>query len=134
MSRIRGKDTKPEMIVRKHLHSIGLRYRLHVKNMAGRPDIVLPKHRTVVFVHGCFWHCHEGCLHFRLPTSRQDFWANKLGRNVANDIRQQAELRAEGWRVLTVWECELKPSLREATLASLVREVSSPPDLDDITE
>lgn len=130
MSHIRGKDTKPEMIVRKHLHSNGLRYRLHVKGMAGRPDLVLPRYRTVVFVHGCFWHCHEGC--FRLPNSRQDFWAHKLGRNVANDIRQQAELRAEGWRVLTVWECELKPAVREATLTTLVREMDGPPDIEDI--
>ena len=128
MSRIRGKNTKPELLVRQHLHSLGFRYRLHTATLPGKPDLVLAKYRTVVFIHGCFWHCHEGCRYFVVPKTRTDFWMNKIGRNVANDLRQQSELVAQGWRVITVWECELKPLLREATLAALVNDLTSPPE------
>lgn len=128
MSRIRGKDTKPEMLVRHYLHSHGLRYRLHDKSLPGTPDLVLPRYRTVIFVHGCFWHAHEGCRYYVVPKTRTEFWLNKIGRNVANDFRQQAELRTEGWRVLTVWECELRPPYREATLQALLATVVGPPE------
>ena len=119
MSQIKGKDTKPELLVRQFLHARGLRYRLHDKTLPGKPDIVLPKYKTVVFVHGCFWHKHEGCRYFVVPKTRTEFWLNKIGKNVINDERQQAELTAAGWKVLTVWECELKPALRETTLEAL---------------
>jgi DNA mismatch endonuclease (patch repair protein) len=132
MSRIRGKDTKPEMLVRHYLHAHGLRYRLHDKSLPGTPDLVLPRYRTVIFVHGCFWHAHEGCRYYVVPKTRTEFWLNKIGRNVANDFRQQAELRAQGWRVLTVWECELRPPHREATLEALLATVTGPPETTEI--
>ncbi len=125
MSQIKGKDTKPEILVRHYLHAHGMRYRLHDRNLPGKPDIVLPKYRTVVFVHGCFWHRHEGCRYFVVPKTRTEFWLNKIGRNVANDERQQNELTAAGWKVLTVWECELKPAIREHTLKELFSTISS---------
>ena len=107
MSGIRGKDTKPELLVRKYLHARGLRFRLHVKDLPGKPDVVFPKYRAVVFVHGCFWHHHAGCKYATMPSSRADFWANKLSDNVARDQYQFAALEGLGWRVLVVWECEL---------------------------
>jgi DNA mismatch endonuclease (patch repair protein) len=125
MSQIKGKNTKPELLVRQYLHSRGLRYRLHTKELPGKPDLVLPKYKTVVFVHGCFWHKHEGCRYFVVPKTRTEFWLNKIGRNVTNDERQQAELAAAGWNVLTVWECELKPAVRERTLAELFSTITS---------
>lgn len=88
MSQIKGKNTKPELLVRQYLHSRGLRYRLHDKSLPGKPDLVLPKHRTVVFVHGCFWHQHQGCRYFVVPKTRTEFWLNKIGKNVVNDERQ----------------------------------------------
>jgi DNA mismatch endonuclease (patch repair protein) len=132
MSRIRGKDTKPEMIVRQYLHTHGLRYRLHQKDLPGKPDVVLPKYRTVIFVHGCFWHMHEGCRYFVVPKTRTEFWMTKIGKNVANDIKQQSALMAAGWRVITVWECELKPAVREERLARLLEEIRSPLEPDEV--
>lgn len=134
MSRIRGKDTKPEILVRKYLHAHGLRYRLHDKTLPGKPDVVLPKYRTVIFVHGCFWHMHEGCRYFVVPKTRTEFWMEKIGKNVANDLKQQSALIAAGWRVITVWECQLKPTEREATLQALLQEVISPPEVDAVTD
>lgn len=125
MSQIKGKDTKPELLVRQYLHTQGLRYRLHDKALPGKPDLVLPKYKTIVFVHGCFWHKHEGCRYFVVPKTRTDFWLNKIGKNVVNDERQQAELSAAGWKVLTVWECELKPAVRERTLMELYSTIVS---------
>lgn len=107
MSRIRGSNTKLEVLVRKGLHARGLRYRLGGAKLPGRPDIVLPKYRTVVFVHGCFWHGHD-CPLYRLPKTRPEFWADKIGKNRVRDLRVTAELEAMGWRVLTVWECSLR--------------------------
>jgi len=107
MSRIRGSNTKLEVLVRKGLHARGLRYRLGGAKLPGRPDIVLPKYRTVVFVHGCFWHGHD-CPLYRLPKTRPEFWADKIGKNRARDQRVTSELEAMGWRVLTVWECSLR--------------------------
>lgn len=105
MAAIKGKDTKPEMIVRKYLFSRGLRFRIHVRKLIGNPDIVLPKYKTVIFVDGCFWHGHEGCKYFRLPKSNAEYWETKIERNIARDIRNEAELKAQGWRVIRVWEC-----------------------------
>jgi len=107
MSRIRGSNTKLEVLVRKGLHARGLRYRLGGAKLPGRPDIVLPKYRAVVFVHGCFWHGHD-CPLYRLPKTRPEFWADKIGKNRTRDQRVTSELEAMGWRVLTVWECSLR--------------------------
>lgn len=108
MSRIKGKNTKPEVTVRLALHSLGLRYRLHVRGLPGTPDLVFPKHSAVVFVHGCFWHSHIGCPLFKLPATRTDFWRDKLTGNVRRDNEATTALKAMGWRVLTVWECALR--------------------------
>ncbi len=108
MARVRGKDTKPELTVRRVVHRLGYRYRLHGKELPGKPDLVFRSRRKVIFVHGCFWHRHEGCPLARLPKSRQDFWVPKLEGNRLRDARLQEEIMADGWRVLVVWECELK--------------------------
>jgi len=105
MSRIGSQNTKPEMVVRKGLHAAGFRYRLHARNLPGSPDIVLPKYRSVILVHGCFWHAHKGCRNFRLPKSNTDFWREKLVLNAERDTRQLKELQDAGWRTLVVWEC-----------------------------
>ncbi|MGS1015063.1 very short patch repair endonuclease [Rhodanobacter sp. UC4448_H15] len=107
MSGIRGRDTKPEIIVRKYLHARGLRYRIAPKNLPGKPDIVLPKYRTVVFVHGCFWHRHHGCRYAATPASNRDFWQAKFKQNLARDTRVRTQLEKHGWKVLIVWECEV---------------------------
>jgi len=107
MSRIRGRDTKPEMLIRKGLHARGLRYRLQDRKLPGRPDLVFPRHRVVILVHGCFWHGH-GCPMFRLPATRTQFWENKITTNRTRDTKTHEALLALGWRVLTVWECSLK--------------------------
>jgi len=106
MSRIRSRDTQPELAVRSLVHSLGYRFRIHVRNLPGVPDLVLPKYRTVIFVHGCFWHQHPGCPRARLPKSRTDYWHPKLKRNTERDREQAGVLRRQGWSVLTVWECE----------------------------
>ena len=111
MSRIRGRDTRPELLLRRGLHAAGFRYRLHDRRLPGRPDIVLPKHRAVVQVHGCFWHGHD-CPMFRLPATRPEFWAAKIAGNRERDRRTAAALEALRWRVLTVWECCLKGPAR----------------------
>jgi DNA mismatch endonuclease, patch repair protein len=125
MSRIKGKDTKPEMLVRKFLHANGFRYRLHVKNLPGKPDIVLLKYKTVIFVHGCFWHKHEGCKYFVVPKTRTDWWLNKINGNVANDKKAEAVLEDGGWRIITLWECELKPTTIQNTLTNLLEIITS---------
>ena len=107
MSRIRGKDTGPELILRKLLHRAGYRFRLHRPDLPGKPDIVLSKYRTAIFVHGCFWHRHEGCAGATIPSTRQDFWLAKFEGTVKRDRRKQWQLEEMGWRVITVWECEL---------------------------
>ncbi len=107
MSRIRGRDTKPELLVRRGLHARGLRFRLHRRDLPGSPDLVFPRFRVVVFVHGCFWHGH-GCHLFTMPATRRDFWTQKIGRNAERDNQALEALRAKGWRVLTVWECALR--------------------------
>lgn len=114
MSRIGGKNTKPELIVRRLLHRMGYRFRLHRRDLLGSPDIVLPKHGVVIFVHGCFWHRH-GCKEGQvMPATRTDFWMRKFEQNMARDRRANRKLRALGWRVITVWECQTKPMKRES--------------------
>jgi DNA mismatch endonuclease (patch repair protein) len=108
MSRIRGRNTGPELRLRSLLHRAGFRFRLHVKQLPGRPDVVLPKYRTAIFVHGCFWHRHSGCRNATMPSTRREFWQEKFDGNVSRDLRNRAALEAAGWTVLTVWECELK--------------------------
>ena len=108
MAAIRCKDTSPELRVRRLLHHLGYRFRLHRRDLPGSPDIVLPKHRTVVFVHGCFWHRHPGCRYTTTPKTRADFWANKFEQNIRRDHRQQQQLREMGWSVMVIWECELR--------------------------
>lgn len=108
MSLVRGKDTGPELLVRKVVHSMGYRYRLHGKDLPGRPDLVFPARKAVIFVHGCFWHRHDACKLARLPKSRLEFWGPKLEANKARDARKLTELEAAGWRTLVIWECELR--------------------------
>jgi DNA mismatch endonuclease (patch repair protein) len=125
MSRIRGKDTKIELEVRKGLRALGFRYRLGGAGLPGRPDVVLPKYRTVVFVHGCFWHQHN-CHLFRLPKTRTEFWSAKVDANRARDLRAEAQLRELGWHVETVWECQLRgkeDSERSKAILALARNV-----------
>ena len=111
MSAIKSRHTKPEIVVRTALHAAGLRYRLHAGDLAGKPDLVFPRYKAVVFVHGCFWHQHD-CHLFRWPATRQDFWHEKICRNVANDQRSAIALQEDGWRMATVWECALKGRTR----------------------
>lgn len=106
MSRIRGKDTTPEIIVRSLLHRMGYRFSLHRRDLPGKPDIVLPKYRTVIFVHGCFWHRHRGCRFTSIPKTHKDYWAGKLRQTERRDFRDQALLESQGWRVIIIWECE----------------------------
>lgn len=110
LSAVRKKDTKPELIVRRLLHAMGYRFRLHRRDLPGSPDIVLPRYRAVILVHGCFWHQHAGCRHGNLPRSRTEYWLPKLRRNIERDQRAEASLKALGWRVLVLWECELRGS------------------------
>lgn len=123
MSRIKGKDTKPEILVRKYLFSKGFRYRLHDKKLPGKPDIIFPKYKTVIFVHGCFWHGHENCRYFVPPKTRTEWWMNKISRNVENDLKKKELLEKEGWHIITIWECQLKKGKRETTLNELVSKI-----------
>ena len=119
MSRIRGKDTKPEILVRQYLFSEGFRFRKNDKRYPGHPDIVLPKYRTMVFVNGCFWHGHEGCKYYTVPKSNTEFWVSKIKRNQERDRSDCEELEKKGWNVITVWECQLEKKVREETLKEL---------------
>lgn len=124
MSRIRGTNTAPERALRSALHRLGVRFRLHAKNLPGRPDIVLPKHHVVILVHGCFWHRHAGCPIATTPKSNTPFWLEKFARNVRRDARNARALRAAGWRVYTCWECRLKTrSKADAEAARLFRKL-----------
>lgn len=121
MARVRGKDTAPEMRVRRIAHGMGLRFRLHRKDLPGTPDLVFPKHRLAVFVHGCFWHRHPGCRRASTPATRVNFWQAKFDANTERDGRQQAMLVERGWKVLVLWECALKDE--QATAAALAEAV-----------
>lgn len=125
MSRIKGKNTKPEELVRKYLFSKGFRYRKNDKRLPGSPDIVLPKYKTVIFVNGCFWHGHEGCRYFVWPKSNPEFWKNKIEANIVRDKKNIQLLQSQGWCVLVVWECELKTKSRKATLENIYRDIAS---------
>lgn len=124
MAAIKGKDTKPEILVRKFLFSKGLRYRLNNRKLPGSPDIVLKKYKTVIFVDGCFWHGHEGCKYFRLPKSNTPFWKAKITRNIERDKETTQALAALGWKIVRIWECELRNnSSREAALQKLFNDI-----------
>lgn len=131
MSRIRGKDTQPELALRKVLHRLGLRYRLHGAGLPGKPDLVFPRYRTVVFVHGCFWHRHDGCNIATTPKSNTPFWLEKFEKNVTRDARVATQLEALGWRVFIVWECELGSAMKSKTtgerLNLLIRQICRRP-------
>ena len=132
MACIGGRDTAPELAVRRIAHRMGLRFRLHRKDLPGRPDLVFPKHRLVVFVHGCFWHRHEECKYAYTPKSRIGFWAKKFASNVARDARQEAALKALGWQVLVIWECETKDEVAvERKLATIIHREGSPPQREE---
>jgi len=124
MSRIRSKDTKPELLVRKFLFGKGLRYKLHDKSLPGTPDLVFPKYKAVVFVHGCFWHGHKGCRYFVIPATRTDWWSTKILRTKELDRQHADQLKTMGWRVITVYECELRPPITKATLERVIMELS----------
>ncbi len=119
MSRIRSKNTKPELVVRSLLHQMGFRFRLHVKDLPGKPDIVLPKYKTAVFVHGCFWHRHKDCKNSTVPKSRTEWWLEKLDGNVMRDKKAQGNLKVLGWKTIVIWECELEKETMEDTLKNL---------------
>jgi len=121
MSRILAANTKPELIVRKFLFSQGFRYKLHDKTLPGKPDIVLPKYRTAILVHGCFWHGHEGCAFFVVPKTRTDWWLDKINSNKERDERNSKDLLCRNLTILTIFECELRPKIREKTLGNLLR-------------
>ena len=128
MSRIRSSNTSPEVALRRALHALGFRFRLHRKGLPGKPDIVLPRYRTVIFVHGCFWHRHCGCKIATTPKSNTEFWVEKFDRNVARDTRSRELLEAQGWRVMIVWECELGSGSKAAEAALRVAGEIRPDD------
>lgn len=123
MSRIKGRKTKPEEIVAKYLFTQGFRYRRNVKKLPGTPDIVLKKYKTVIFVNGCFWHMHEGCKYFVWPNDNSEFWKNKLLANKERDEKEKKEIEELGWKVIVVWECQLKKAERERTLNWLIKKI-----------
>lgn len=125
MSQIKGKDTKPEMMVRKYIFSKGFRYRLHDKRLPGKPDIVLPKMKVAVFIHGCFWHGHTNCRYFVLPKTRTEWWLKKIERNKQLDSENLLKLKDAAWKVFTIFECKLKPNLRAKTLENLVKKLKT---------
>lgn len=124
MQQIKGKDTKPEMLVRRFLHANGYRYKLHDKKLPGKPDIVLPKFHTVIFVHGCFWHGHANCRYFVVPKTSTQWWTDKINRNKANDEKAVKALRKEGWKVIIIWSCNIKSSKSARTLNTLLKRFS----------
>lgn len=124
MSKISGKETKPEILVRKYLFAKGFRYRKNVKELLGKPDVVLPKYKTIIFIHGCFWHGHEGCKKSVLPRTNTEFWKEKIGKNIKRDTFNILELEKQGWKVIVVWQCELRNiSVRNIRLKNLVMEM-----------
>lgn len=122
MSRVRSKDTKPEMLIRKFLFANGFRYRLHDKKLPGKPDIVLSKYKTVIFINGCFWHGHENCKYFKLPKTRTEWWKAKIERNIVNDKEKHTLLQNAGYKVIVVWECDIKNKSVYDTLIDEIKE------------
>lgn len=123
MSCIKTKNTKPEMLVRRFLHANGFRYRLHAPELPGKPDIVLPKYNTIIFVHGCFWHGHESCRYFMVPQTRTEWWLKKINGNKANDKKKTKLLKDAGWRVIQIYECELKKTTIQNTFNKLLKKI-----------
>lgn len=124
MSRIRSKNTQPELIVRKFLHAQGFRYRIHDNKLTGKPDIILPKYKTIVFIHGCFWHNHSNCRYAKFPKLNSDYWIPKILNNISKDAHSIKALKKEGWKVIVLWTCKLKKQLLDKTLASLSKKIS----------
>lgn len=124
MSRIRKTDTKPEITVRKHLHNLGFRYRLYSNRLPGKPDIILPKYKTIIFVNGCFWHAHENCKLNKPPKTRTEYWLPKIARNVARDQANKQKLISLGWKVLTIWECEIRNNAKNCCLNKLADSIT----------
>ena len=125
MSQIKGKNTKPEILVRKFLFAQGFRYRLYVRNLPGKPDLVFSKYKKVVFIHGCYWHGHEKCKYFVPPKTRTEWWMNKINENKVRDHKNIVELKKNGWTPIIIWECQLKPAKREKTLQSIITELNN---------
>lgn len=125
MSKINGKNTKPELLVRKHLFFKGFRFRINDKRYPGRPDIVLPKYKTCLFINGCFWHAHEGCKYFVWPKTNVKFWQQKITDNTERDKKNHVALISSGWRVIVIWECELKNNNFEKRMISLIEEIQN---------
>jgi len=123
MSMIKGKNTKPEILVRKFLFSKGFRYRLHQKNLPGKPDLVFQRYKTIVFIHGCFWHGHEGCKYFVPPKTRVSWWMNKINNTRNKDAENIKRLKKQGWKIIIIWECCLKSGKRTKTLTSLENKI-----------
>ena len=119
MSAIKGRDTKPEILLRKLLHSLGYRFRIQRKDLPGRPDIVLPRYKTAIFVNGCFWHRHEGCKYASTPSTNSEFWEMKFAANVKRDVRNYVALKKQGWNVIVIWECEVKEILRSMVIPGI---------------
>jgi DNA mismatch endonuclease (patch repair protein) len=124
MQQIRSSNTKPEMLVRQFLFAKGYRYKLHHKNLPGKPDIVLPKHNTIIFIQGCFWHGHANCKYFTVPKTRTQWWTDKINTNKANDAKAIKALKKDGWKVIEIWECKLKPAKVKSTLQALIKKLS----------
>lgn len=125
MSHVKSKNTKPEVLVRRFLFAHGFRFRLYRKDLPGKPDIVLPKYKTAIFINGCFWHGHENCKYAKLPETNHEFWLNKINGNIQRDINTSSKLAEMGWRVFTIWQCELKPKTIENTLNNLITELQN---------
>jgi len=125
MSQVKGKDTKPELLVRRFLFANGLRYRLYDKKLSGKPDIVLPKYKTVIFIHGCFWHGHENCKYSILPKTRTEFWSDKIEGNKKRDKANIEQLKSKGWNVLIIYGCELKGNKQEQTLDNILNSIQN---------
>ena len=126
MSHIRGKNTKPEILVRKYLFAQGLRFRIHKKNLPGHPDITLPKYKIVIFINGCFWHGHPRCKLATVPKSNTEFWLAKIHRNQERDLQEKTQLEEMGWKVIVIWECELKKKVFDETMQRLMAEIKNP--------
>lgn len=136
MSNIKGRNTKPELLIRSLLHAQGFRFRIHRKDLPGKPDIVLPKYKAIIFIHGCFWHGHQNCRLFKLPASRTEFWEAKISRNQENDLKAKELLLNSGWRICTIWECAVRRSKKDpvALMDILTKWLSGSEQLLEIDE
>ena len=124
MRSVRSKDTEPEMAVRRFVHRLGYRFRLHNKSLPGTPDLVFTRLRKIIFVHGCFWHGHKGCKYYVVPKTRTEWWMNKINGNIENDKKAIKALKKEGWKIITLWECDLKPNNIVTTLSAVVKKIA----------